>query len=273
MAGIDVRVSVSHMVLRQEVKMKNNNDIHMLVRNITLAHDERALETIFATLSPGNISKPVRVAFVNAHGINLCFSDSAFLNHLLEAEHLFRDGSGMKILYKMLGIDPGLNLNGTDLIPRIIDRYAGHDVALLGTQDPYLSRAAHAIEQKGLTPVLTMDGFQKDEAYLEAARTHRVPLIILAMGMPKQERIASLLAKNLDYPCLIVCGGAILDFIGGKVTRAPLIFRQIGMEWLYRLALEPRRLFRRYVIGNFTFLFRSCNLAANRESAKSFSRN
>jgi exopolysaccharide biosynthesis WecB/TagA/CpsF family protein len=154
-----------------------------------------------------------------------------------------------------------LNLNGTDLIPRLVEIYKGENAALLGTRDPYIRKAAAAAAEKGLKPVLSMDGFRQDEEYLEAVRERRPFLIILGMGMPKQERVASLLAGNLDYPCVIICGGAILDFMAGKVPRAPLIFRRTGMEWLYRLAREPRRLFTRYAIGNFLFLLRSARLA------------
>ncbi len=242
--------------------MKKEQDIRVLLGKITRASDEQALSKILFSLSPQNIDKPVRTAFVNAHALNLCCNDAAFLHHLLESDYVFRDGSGMKILYKMLGCDPGLNLNGTDLIPRIIALYAGCDTALLGTNNPYLERAAEIVKEKGVHPVLMMDGFQEDKAYLDAARDRPAPLIILAMGMPKQERVAALLADNLDYPCLIVCGGAILDFMGGKVTRAPLLFRRFGLEWAYRLGQEPRRLFRRYVIGNVAFLLRSFKLAA-----------
>jgi exopolysaccharide biosynthesis WecB/TagA/CpsF family protein len=88
------------------------------------------------------------------------------------------------------------------------------------------------------------------------------------MGMPKQERVAALLARHLDYPCLIICGGAILDFLGGKVTRAPKAFRRIGMEWLYRFMLEPKRLFKRYMVGNFVFLYRGYRLAGSSRKAR-----
>ncbi|MGZ9097474.1 MAG: WecB/TagA/CpsF family glycosyltransferase [Micavibrio sp.] len=252
--------------------MKKEQDICVLLRKITRASDEQALSKILFSLKPQNIDKPVRIAFVNAHALNLCCNDAGFLRHLLSSDYVFRDGSGMKILYKMLGCDPGLNLNGTDLIPRIVTLYVGCDTALLGTKNPYLERAAEAVKEKGVTPVLMMDGFQEDNAYLDAARNRPAPLIILAMGMPKQERVAELLAANLDYPCVIVCGGAILDFIGGKVTRAPLLFRRLGIEWLYRLGQEPRRLFRRYVIGNIAFLLRSFRLVvtSNRMHLKSF---
>jgi exopolysaccharide biosynthesis WecB/TagA/CpsF family protein len=125
----------------------------------------------------------------------------------------------------------------------------------------YLERSAAVFEKSGVKPVLLMDGYHDDEEYLKALRERKPSLIILAMGMPKQERVAALLARNLCYPCLIVCGGAILDFMGGKVKRAPLIFRQLGIEWLYRLAQEPKRLFKRYVIGNAVFLARCAFLA------------
>jgi N-acetylglucosaminyldiphosphoundecaprenol N-acetyl-beta-D-mannosaminyltransferase len=79
---------------------------------------------------------------------------------------------------------------------------------------------------------------------------------VLGMGMPKQEAIAARLAAS-GVPCLVVCGGAILDFLGGKVTRAPNWVRRLGCEWMFRLIGEPQRLFRRYVVGNPMFLLRT----------------
>ena len=234
--------------------------IHALLKKITLAADEGELSNIYSLLSPENIGKPVMAAFVNAHALNLCCKDVHFLRQLLESDYVFRDGSGMKLLFRMLGVDPGLNLNGTDFIPQIVKVYAGRSCALFGTKEPHLDRAAEVMQEKGVTPVCIMDGFREDNAYLQAARSQPASLIVLGMGMPKQERVARLLASNLDHPCLIICGGAILDFMSGRVTRAPLIFRRLGIEWLYRLAQEPGRLFRRYVIGNFVFFIRSFSL-------------
>jgi exopolysaccharide biosynthesis WecB/TagA/CpsF family protein len=85
-------------------------------------------------------------------------------------------------------------------------------------------------------------------------------LIVLGMGMPRQELVACSLRAQLDYPCLIVCGGAIIDFLGGKTARAPAWMRRLGLEWVYRLAQEPGRLFRRYVLGNPLFLARALRL-------------
>jgi N-acetylglucosaminyldiphosphoundecaprenol N-acetyl-beta-D-mannosaminyltransferase len=110
--------------------------------------------------------------------------------------------------------------------------------------------------------VIRANGFLDAQAYAQLAAEHRPALVVLGMGMPRQEAVAAQLRGVLDYPCLIVCGGAIIDFLGGKTPRAPLWMRKAGVEWVYRLALEPRRLFQRYVIGNPLFLTRALRLAS-----------
>jgi exopolysaccharide biosynthesis WecB/TagA/CpsF family protein len=107
------------------------------------------------------------------------------------------------------------------------------------------------------------DGFKNDDHYLDRLRDEPAALVILAMGMPRQERCALYLKQHLQYPCLIVCGGAIIDFIGGKVRRAPSVMRTLGLEWAYRLAREPRRMFGRYVTGGMAFVWRLISLRAN----------
>ena len=207
--------------------------------------------------------KGVRVvSFVNAHAYNVSAKDTDFANALIQSDILLRDGSGMKILMKLMGRDPGPNLNGTDLIPQIISRHskAGHPVALLGTQEPWLSNTADKLRADAVDISLTEDGFQPEDHYLTALTKTPARLADLGMGMPKQERVSMLLRENLDGPLLVITGGAVIDFMGGKVTRAPAWMRGLGIEWVYRLLKEPRRLFRRYIIGNVAFLWRALRL-------------
>jgi N-acetylglucosaminyldiphosphoundecaprenol N-acetyl-beta-D-mannosaminyltransferase len=206
---------------------------------------------------------PMVLAFVNAHAMNLAARSRPFHEALQGADVVVRDGSGMALLLRMLHMPPGVNLNGTDLIPRICERYAGRTIALFGTREPYLGRAA-AVVRAARAPggdLVTADGFLPAQAYLTLAAQHRPDLIVLGMGMPRQEEVARELRAALRHPCLIVCGGAIIDFLGGRTPRAPRWLRAAGSEWLYRLALEPRRLFRRYVIGNPLFMARALVLA------------
>ncbi|MBC7520801.1 MAG: WecB/TagA/CpsF family glycosyltransferase, partial [Sandarakinorhabdus sp.] len=201
------------------------------------------------------------LGFVNAHALNSAVTDQGFAADVLTLDHIVRDGIGINTLYRMLGIRAGLNLNGTDLMPEIIARFAGRRVALLGTQLPIVHRAADRLRRDYGCDVVIADGFQPDGFYLKLAATARPDLIILGMGMPKQERVARRLKHGLNHDVAIVCGGAILDFLSGHVPRAPSWMRSAGLEWAYRLSLEPKRLFRRYVIGNPLFLMRSAILA------------
>ena len=241
--------------------MEQNKSIKALVDKIRIVESEAELNVLLETFKPQNIKKPVRIAFINAHGFNLCHSDPAFLHDVLQCDYIFRDGAGMNILYKLLGRDAGLNLNGTDLIPRIVELYAGYEAALMGTTSPYLEKAAERFTTKEINVSHLMDGFKSDADYVAALAERPCPLVVLAMGMPKQERVARQIVLASGKPALIVCGGAILDFMGGKVTRAPEVFRKYGMEWFYRLMLEPKRLFKRYVLGNFVFLYRALGIA------------
>jgi N-acetylglucosaminyldiphosphoundecaprenol N-acetyl-beta-D-mannosaminyltransferase len=198
------------------------------------------------------------LAFVNAHAMNMAAEQPRFCTDLLKADFLLRDGSGMRVLMSVCGQSPGLNMNGTDFIPELLNACQERTVALWGTQLPYLDSAQHNLElQVGVRCVSVLDGFLPTEAYCDALKTAQPDVVILGMGMPKQEKVAVALAEQATGSCLVVCGGAILDFLGGKVERAPALFRRLGLEWLYRLALEPRRLFKRYVLGNPLFLCRT----------------
>nr|WP_180206353.1 WecB/TagA/CpsF family glycosyltransferase [Pseudomonas sp. SbOxS1]NYU06584.1 WecB/TagA/CpsF family glycosyltransferase [Pseudomonas sp. SbOxS1] len=206
------------------------------------------------------LSRPQRatvLGFVNAHAMNLVAKDNAYYQALSAADVLLRDGSGMSILFRRMGREPGLNMNGTDFIPKLLSAYKGRRVALWGTQEPFLVNAAKHCEAALAVDVVSVHhGFADVETYLELARQHQPELVVLGMGMPRQEVVAARLAAS-GVPCLIVCGGAILDFLGGKVNRAPQWMRGLGCEWVFRLVSEPKRLFSRYVVGNPMFILRT----------------
>ena len=113
------------------------------------------------------------------------------------------------------------------------------------------------LTDQGIKVVLHMDGFQPEADYLRAVDREQPEIVLLAMGMPRQERVARLLAGHDGYrPALTICGGAIVDFIAGRVSRAPRFMRDNGLEWLFRLMQEPRRLFQRNIAGNVKFMRR-----------------
>lgn len=232
-----------------------------LVRGIVRVHSARGHEQLIATLA--RPTEPRVLAFVNAHAMNCAAVSRDFFEALMAADLLLRDGAGMAILMKLLNQAPGLNLNGTDLIPKLLRAHAGRTIALFGTQDPWLARAQQAVltQLAPRSPCVVAHGFLDTARYVRLAAAHRPALIVLGMGMPRQEEVAAVLRAALGFPCLIVCGGAIVDFLGGRTARAPGWMRGAGLEWAYRLALEPKRLFRRYVLGNPLFISRALSLA------------
>lgn len=209
-------------------------------------------------------TRPVAVAFANAHAMNCVAQSQSFFDALYTADWVLRDGSGVATLFKLLGKNAGRNLNGTDLIPKIIGLFDGRRIAFFGTQEPYLERGMVAADQYApLSHFVRAHGFLELDDYLSLAIAQKSELIVLGMGMPKQEAVAAALRSKLGFPCTIVCGGAIIDFLAGRTSRAPLWMRRAGMEWMYRLATEPRRLSHRYVVGNPVFLMRAIWIAAS----------
>lgn len=237
----------------------------LLVRKIVRVHtDAEKGQLLDSLIHP---AKPFVLAFANAHAMNSLAASKPFFDALCSADMVLRDGSGMASLFKLLGLPPGLNLNGTDLIPQLIRLFDGRTIALFGTENPYLAQGFQVVERE-LAPrskCVSEHGFLDVDAYVELAARHQPALIVLGMGMPRQEEVAAVLRAQLTWPCMIVCGGAIIDFLGGRTPRAPQWMRRTGLEWVFRLAMEPRRLFQRYVIGNPLFLTRAMRLAALRQ--------
>jgi exopolysaccharide biosynthesis WecB/TagA/CpsF family protein len=85
-------------------------------------------------------------------------------------------------------------------------------------------------------------------AAAQFAAAEKARLTILAVGSPQQELLARLIALQADATGIGLCVGAALDFITGTERRAPLAFQKLGLEWFFRLASDPRRLWRRYLV-------------------------
>jgi len=206
-------------------------------------------------------TEPVSIGFLNQHAYNLMFKSNFIKSSFLDIDYMFRDGKGIELACKYHKIDPKKNLNGTDLIPQLINRLinTNDDINFFayGTEEPWLSKGAESLFKT--KKFHHINGFKSDKAYLGHYLGHHQPdklnVVVLAMGMPKQERIAELIKKYATGRVIVICGGAIIDFQAGRVKRAPEFFRKIGMEWLYRLLREPKRLFVRYVIGIPVFFY------------------
>ncbi|MEN5083871.1 WecB/TagA/CpsF family glycosyltransferase [Bosea sp. TWI1241] len=203
----------------------------------------------------------LRLAFSNANLVNHAARD-ATLRAQLAGFLILPDGVGMDIASRLLhGRGFPANLNGTDFIPALLAAQPrGRRVALLGGRPGVAERAAEVLRQAHPAHDFTVLGpgyFSQAEetALLRRLEDARPDLLLVAFGNPRQERW---IARHLSAAhCSIAAGvGALFDFIAGDIPRAPETMRRLRLEWLFRLAREPRRLWRRYVVGNPLFLAR-----------------
>lgn len=214
-------------------------------------------------ISPRFQSERRRVFFYNAHCANIRAKDSEYADALARADYVLPDGAGIELAAKMTGKTLTANLNGTDFLPLVLALAArqGRSIFLMGGTPGTAERAAKHISSQisGLKIAGTRDGYDgaKDaRGAIEAINRSGADILLVAMGVPLQELWLDRHA-HLLHPRLCFAVGGLLDFWAGNVPRAPGWLRLIKGEWIWRLAMEPRRMWKRYLLGNISFLIRA----------------
>lgn len=221
---------------------------------VFVTHPDRAafLDDIEARLRE---KRGFSVATVNLDHLVKLRRDRRFLDAYRAQTHVVADGNPIVWLSRLAGRGVEL-VPGSELIAPLSKIAARLEtpVALLGATEETLAHAAAALEadHPGLRVVCRIapaQGFDPDgaaaDAALEELGASGARLCFLALGAPKQERLA---ARGLDRlpECGFVSIGAGLDFIAGTQVRAPRLARRLALEWLWRLGRNPRRLAARY---------------------------
>jgi exopolysaccharide biosynthesis WecB/TagA/CpsF family protein len=170
------------------------------------------------------------------------------------------DGAGVDLAGKLKGIRFEENMNGTDLIPELLQLFAeaGLSVYFFGAQPDVIQAAVAEIAR--LNPNLSIAGFShgyvdNPESVVERINASGAGAVVLGLGVPSQELWVDRYGSRLTNVRVCVSGGAIFDFISGRFKRAPVFMRRLSLEWIFRLMQEPRRLFQRYIPGNVLFLY------------------
>lgn len=210
-------------------------------------------------------TRPRHVSFVNADCLNIACRDPGYRAALAAADLVLPDGIGLKLAGRILRESVRQNVNGTDLFPRLCAAIEkdSRGVFLLGGRPGVPDAAATWIAENcpGVRVLGTEHGYftpEEEESVVERIRRSGADLLLVALGAPRQELWIDRHLPHLGVRVAMGVGG-LLDFYSGRIPRAPLWVREIGMEWLFRMYQEPRRLWRRYVIGNGLFLARVCN--------------
>ena len=204
--------------------------------------------------------EPRVITFCNAHTVNTARRNTPFANALRGA-FILNDGVGLDWASRLLYGRPfPANLNGTDLVPTFLLRCSRPlRVYLVGSSPGIAARAGDMLKRRNakLQIVGTDHGFfeEEDEGDLVARIAASAPdVVLVGMGHPRQEIWAERHVQALGVP--VICVGALFDFTAEAVLRAPAWMRRTRLEWGYRLFREPRRLARRYLVGNVSFMTR-----------------
>lgn len=206
--------------------------------------------------------EPRYVCICNAHSAVTATQDAEFRAAVSTADMATPDGAPVAWMLRRLGHASQQRISGPDLMWRLCDRAAtsGRSIYLLGSTEQTL--AALQGRLRAQWPSLMIAGaasppfrpLSRDEDHdlVEQINASGAGLVFVSLGCPKQERW---MAEHRGRIRGVMLGvGAAFDFHAGTVRRAPEWMQRHGLEWLHRLASEPRRLWRRYLITNSAFI-------------------
>lgn len=201
------------------------------------------------------------VGVVNAAKLVNMRRDSALRAAVLDADVILADGMSVVWASRVLGCGLPERVAGIDLMHGLLRRGTSHGyrVYLLGATEAVVRTSASIIEK--LYPGVNIAGFrngyydeQDEESVVEEIRQSGADLLFVAMSPPKKELFLARWMDDLNVPVCHGVGGA-LDVLAGKTLRAPERWQRWGLEWLYRIKQEPRRMWKRYLITNTLFVW------------------
>lgn len=199
------------------------------------------------------------LAFANAHTLNISYENEKYKKTLQQFQVL-NDGVGVSLASKILYHENfEENLNGTDFIPALFKALPdGTKLFFLGSIEKNIQLAGKKFIKSypDLKLVGVHNGYFTDDSDIINTINEKSPdILIVGFGNPLQEFWIENNSTRIKTT-LFMGVGAFFDFYSEETKRAPLIVRNLHLEWLFRLLLEPKRLGKRYILGNFLFIFR-----------------
>jgi N-acetylglucosaminyldiphosphoundecaprenol N-acetyl-beta-D-mannosaminyltransferase len=221
-------------------------------------------EAVAGMLSHAKLRKPPEyVVTPNAHHIVLLQRDAQFRKVYQQARWVVPDGVSLLWAARFLSMPLAGRVNGTDLLESLCAMSAklGLKVFFLGGRPMAANKAAIVLKQRHpdleVTTYCPPYGFhtdpQEQQRIHAAIRAADPDLLFVGLGAPKQEYWIANHYKTLNVPVSLGIGVSF-ELVSGMVTRAPRWMQKMGLEWFFRLLMEPRRLWQRYLVGNVVFV-------------------
>ncbi|MET0508826.1 MAG: WecB/TagA/CpsF family glycosyltransferase [Burkholderiaceae bacterium] len=205
------------------------------------------------------------VAICNSHSVVTASEDPELAQALASADMATADGMPIAWMMRRLGYPTQERINGPDLMLRYCEtaERTGTSIFLFGSTEPVLARLAASLRDRfpglriagQLSPPFRPLTEAEDAEVCARIAESGAGVVFVSLGCPKQEKWMD--AHRGRIPAVMVGVGAAFDYHAGTLTRAPTWMRERGLEWLHRLASEPGRLWRRYLVTNTLFSIRA----------------
>ena len=233
---------------------------HFLGVRADLVTRSAALESVRRRLVSDQRSSPSRIYFTNVHSIILARKSPSFARAIETADLVLPDGSGLRLAGQILSQPVMENLNGTDFIPLVLgEAEKGRwSVYLLGGRPEVVEASSERLKARfpSLNVVGYRSGYFKPEdeaAVISDINSKRPDILLVALGSPLQEMFLQKWCDRLKVKACFAVGG-LFDFLSGNKKRAPAWMRSMGIEWAFRLVLDPKNKWKRTVIEIPLFL-------------------
>ena len=235
--------------MNETIKHKSHKILQVPFHGLT---PDEALEVLLGFL---DTNKNHLVVTPNPEAVMLAKRNGNLLRVFQNADLALADGIGILLAARWLKLPIPARVTGCDVIMTLLEAAKGHTCYLLGAAPGVAETAMGNLRQKGISVIGARDGYFNEETekiILGEIRKLKPDILIVGMGMPRQEEWTAAFLHTL--PCKItLCLGGTIDIIAGNVRRAPKIMRRLGLEWLYRLMINPSRAKRMLDLPRFVY--------------------
>ncbi|MEO1427889.1 MAG: WecB/TagA/CpsF family glycosyltransferase [Cyanobacteria bacterium J06633_8] len=231
------------------------------IRILNLEIDNWSKQELLDKLKSGVVLTP------NVDHIVKLQKDSEFVKSYSIGDYKICDSQIVMYASKFLGTPIKEKISGSDLLPAFCNYHKNNEdikIFLLGAAQGVAKTAQKQINHKIGRRIVVNSysppfGFEKDEAecmrIIDLINNSDATVLVIGLGAPKQEKWLYKYKDDLKFIKIFMALGATIDFEAGNVKRAPKWMSEIGLEWLFRLLSEPKRLWKRYLLDDIPFIF------------------
>jgi N-acetylglucosaminyldiphosphoundecaprenol N-acetyl-beta-D-mannosaminyltransferase len=248
-----------HVSSVNQFRQQRADSLRQAVNILNIEIDNLTLEDFLAQLDRGVVFTP------NVDHLMKLQHDEAFIAAYETADYRVCDSQVLMYAARFLGERMKGKISGSDLFPKFCEHHKDNEnihIFLLGGAEGIAQQAQENLNQKHGREIIIAAhspsfGFEKNaaecQAIIEMIRQSGANVLVVGVGAPKQE---IWIAKNREFLPeidIFLAVGAAIDFEAGNKPRSPEWMSRLGLEWLYRLLTEPRRLWKRYLIDDLPF--------------------